>query len=450
MGKLKAIILAAGEGTRMKAKYSKVLHTILGKPIINYVVDAYREAGCDDIVIVAGANMEQLKARIENVSFALQAERKGTGHAVMCAADYIEDGDDILIAYGDSPLITPETVGEIISAHEKSGAAATIVSCMVDDPAGYGRIIRENGSFSCIVEHKDADENQRLVKEINTGLACFSGSLLKEALGLLNNNNSQNEYYLTDVPAILKDRGESVNIYVGNDPMDFYGINDKVQLAEAAKIIKERINENLMLSGVVLWDPQNSYISPDVKIGMGTTILPGTIIEGKCEIGEDCEIGPNTTIKNSTVGNGCIIINSVLNEAQVHNEVKVGPFAYLRPGTVLMDKVKIGDFVEIKKSVIGKGSKASHLAYIGDTEIGENVNFGCGAITVNYDGKNKFKTVIKDNSFVGSNANLIAPVTIEKGGYVTAGSTITDDVPESSLAFGRARQVNKEGRAPKF
>jgi len=450
MAKLKAVILAAGEGTRMKAKYSKVLHTILGKPIVNYVVDAYREAGCDEIIIVAGDNMSQLEEKIEGVSFALQAERRGTGHAIMCATDYIEDGDKVLIAYGDGPLIKAETVKKIIASHEESGAVATLVSCIFDDPTGYGRIIREGGSFLCSVEQRDATEEQRLVKEINTGLACYDGNMLKKALGLLKCDNSQNEYYATDLPAILKDEGQAVNIYTGDDPLDFYGINDKLQLATATEIIKKRVNEALMLSGVMLWDANNTYISPDVRIGMGTCILPGTIIEGNCEIGEDCEIGPNTTIKNSKIGNGCSIINSVLNEAQVHNKVNIGPFAYLRPGAVLMDGVKIGDFVEVKKSVIGKGSKASHLAYIGDAEIGENVNFGCGAITVNYDGKNKFKTIIKDNGFVGSNASLVAPVTVEKGGYVTAGSTITDNVPENSLTFGRARQVNKEGRAPKF
>ena len=450
MGKLKAIILAAGEGTRMKAKYSKVLHSILGKPIINYVVDAYRQAGCDDIIIVAGDNMEQLKGKIEDVSFALQTERKGTGHAVMSAVDYIEDGDTVLIAFGDGPLIKAETVKKVISAHEESKAVGTIVTCIYDNPTGYGRIIRENGSFQRIIEQRDASEEQKLIKEGNAGLACYSGKLLKEGLSLLGCNNAQNEYYITDVPEILKNKGEPVNIYIAEDTLDFSGINDKLQLAEVTQVMKKRINEKLMLEGVMLWDPENTYIAPDVKIGMGTCIKPGTIIEGNCTIGEDCEIGPNTTIKNSTIGNGCHIINSVLDEATVHNKVNIGPFAYLRPGAVLMDEVKIGDFVEVKKSVIGKGSKASHLAYIGDAEIGENVNFGCGAITVNYDGKNKFKTIIKDNGFVGSNASLIAPVTVEKGGYVTAGSTITDDVPENSLTFGRARQVNKEGRAPKF
>ena len=450
MGKLKVIILAAGEGTRMKAKYSKVLHTIFGKPILNYVVDAYREAGCDDIVIVAGDNMEQLKGKVEGAHFALQAERKGTGHAIMCAADYINDDDRVLIAYGDGPLIRAETIKNIILSHEESGAVATLVSCIYDDPTGYGRIIRKDGKFECNVEQRDATEEQKLVKEGNTGVACYNGAMLKPVLGLLKCDNAQNEYYATDLPAILKDEGQLVNIYIAEDSVDFNGINDKLQLASATEIVKKRINERHMLSGVMLWDPKNTYIGPDVKIGKGTCIMPGTIIEGNCIIGEDCEIGPNTAIKNSSIGNSCNVINSILDEATVHNHVNIGPFAYLRPGTELMDNVKIGDFVEVKKSVIGKGSKASHLAYIGDAEIGENVNFGCGAITVNYDGKNKFKTIIKDNGFIGSNASLVAPVTVEKGGYVTAGSTITDNVPENSLTFGRARQVNKEGRAPKF
>ena len=450
MGKLKAVILAAGEGTRMKSAISKVLHPILGKAMINYVVDAYKKGGCDDIVIVAGDNIEALKKAVPNAFFAHQKERLGTGHAVMSAVEFIDDDDTIFVAYGDGPLIRPETVSTIIAAHKEEGADGTIVSCIFDNPFGYGRIIRENGGFSHIVEQRDADENEKLIKEINTGMTCYNGKALKSALTQLKCDNTQKEYYLTDVALILKNEGKAVQIYIGENPMDYYGINDRAQLAEAAAIIKTRKNTELMLSGVSIWDPQNTYISPDVSIGCGSCILPGTIIEGNSSIGEECEIGPGTTIKDSQIGNNCKIINSVLDKAKVHNEVQIGPFAYLRPKAVIMDGAKIGDFVEVKNAVVGKNSKASHLAYIGDAEVGENVNIGCGVITANYDGKHKHKTIIKDNAFVGSNSNLIAPVVVEKGGYVAAGSTITKTVPENCLSVARARQENKEGRAPKL
>jgi len=450
MGKLRALILAAGNSTRMKSKLTKVMHPILGKPMINYVADACKDAGCEEIVIVAGDNMAVLKEAVPTASFAHQKERLGTGHAVMSAASFIGDDDTIFITYGDGPLIRAETIKQIIDSHESAKATATIVSCVFENPFGYGRVIRENSGFAKIVEQRDTNETEKLIKEINTGLACYNGKALKEALKELKNDNSQNEYYLTDVASILKDAGLAVDIYVGDTPLDFYGINDRAQLAEAAAIIKERINKQLMLSGVSIWDPANTYIGPDVSIEQGTCILPNTIIEGVCKIGADCEIGPNTTIKDTTIGDSCTIINSVLNKAEVHNNVSVGPFAYLRPGAVLMDKVKIGDFVEVKNAVIGKGSKASHLAYIGDAEVGENVNFGCGAITVNYNGASKGKTIIKDNAFIGSNSNLVAPVTVEKGGYIGAGSTVTKTVPEGCLTIARARQENKEGRAPKF
>ena len=450
MGKLKALILAAGEGTRMKSKMSKVMHPILGKPMINYVTDACTSAGCEEIIIVAGDNMEVLKEALPTASFAHQKERLGTGHAVMSAAEFIGDDDTIFITYGDVPSIRDETIKQIVAAHEKAKATATIVSCVFDNPFGYGRVIRENGGFSKIVEQRDANETEQLVKEINTGMACYNGKALKDALKELKNDNSQNEYYLTDVSSILKGKGLTVEIYVGDTPLDFYGVNDRAQLAEVIAIVKDRINKQHMLSGVSIWDPANTYIGPDVSIKEGTCILPNTIIEGVCKIGADNEIGPNTTIKNTTIGDNCTITNSVLDKAEIHNSVSVGPFAYLRPRAVLMDNVKIGDFVEVKNAVIGKGSKASHLAYIGDAEIGEKVNFGCGAITVNYNGAKKEMTIIKDNAFIGSNSNLVAPVTVERGGYVGAGSTVTKTVPENCLTIARARQENKEGRAPKF
>ena len=316
---------------------------------------------------------------------------------------------------------------------------------MLDDPTGYGRIIRDNHSFEKIVEQKDATEEEKKVCEINTGVYVFKSADLIESFKELKNDNMQNEYYLTDCLGIMKEKGLNVGIMVAQDDEEFLGINSKLQLAQANKVMKKRINEQHMINGVTIEDPDNTYIGKDVVIKPDTVILPGTVIEGKTEIGTDCVIGPNSRITNSIIKDGVTVQCSVLLSAEVDNYTTIGPFAYLRPNTKIGEHVKIGDFVEIKNSTIDDGTKVSHLTYVGDSDVGKNVNFGCGTVTVNYDGKNKFRTTIGDNAFIGCNTNLIAPVVIKENAFTAAGSTITFDVPEGSLSIARAKQINKPG-----
>ncbi|MCI8804596.1 MAG: bifunctional UDP-N-acetylglucosamine diphosphorylase/glucosamine-1-phosphate N-acetyltransferase GlmU [Clostridiales bacterium] len=447
MNNKKVVVLAAGQGTRMKSKVPKVLHKLLDKKMIDYVIDAAKEAGADEICAVVGHKSAMVKAMIgESVSeFAVQKEQLGTGHAVMQAEKFIGTEGDVLILCGDTPLITAETIKKLFENHKNNENSATVVSVKLKDPTGYGRIIRENHSFLKIVEHKDATEKEREINEINTGVYIFKASDLSESFKELKNDNAQNEYYLTDCLEIIKEKGRRVGVMVARDENEFLGINSKLQLSRAAKVMKRRINEYHMINGVTIEDPDNTYIGKDVSIKPDTVILPGTVIEGKTEIGTDCVIGPNSRITNSIIKDGVTIQSSVLLSAEVDNYTTIGPFAYLRPNSKIGEHVKIGDFVEIKNSTIDDGTKVSHLTYVGDSDVGKNVNFGCGTVTVNYDGKNKFRTTIGDNAFIGCNTNLIAPVTIKDNAFTAAGSTITFDVPEGSLSIARAKQVNKPG-----
>ncbi|QPA30999.1 bifunctional UDP-N-acetylglucosamine diphosphorylase/glucosamine-1-phosphate N-acetyltransferase GlmU [Thermaerobacillus caldiproteolyticus] len=447
MVKRYAVILAAGQGTRMKSKQYKVLHPVCGKPMVQHVVDQVLQLGLEKLVTVVGFGAEQVKAQIGDKSeFAFQQEQLGTAHAVMQASHYLQDEDGVtLVVCGDTPLITAETMKALLEHHLATNAKATILTAVTEDPNGYGRIIRNrDGHVEKIVEHKDATEEERAIKEINTGTYCFDNKSLFEALRNVSNNNVQGEYYLTDVIEILKTKGEIVSAYQAHSFEETIGVNDRIALSRAEKIMRERINRKHMINGVTIIDPEHTYISLEAEIGRDTVIYPGTIIEGKTVIGEDCIIGPHSEIKNCSVGNGTTIRHSVAHDSEIGNDVTIGPFAHIRPSSKISDEVRIGNFVEIKKSTFGKGSKASHLSYIGDAEVGANVNLGCGSITVNYDGKNKYMTKIEDGAFIGCNANLIAPVTIGKGAYVAAGSTITDDVPGNALSIARARQVNKE------
>ncbi|MFV0314536.1 MAG: bifunctional UDP-N-acetylglucosamine diphosphorylase/glucosamine-1-phosphate N-acetyltransferase GlmU [Anaerotignum sp.] len=448
MKNLKAVILAAGEGTRMKSKLPKVLHEVLNKTMIDYVIDTAKGCGAEEVCVVVGHKAEEVKASIkkDGVSFALQSQQKGTGHAVMMAGDFVEADKDILILYGDTPLIQGDTLEKLVAKHRNEDFGATVISASVENPDGYGRIIRdENGNFIKIVEHKDATDAERLVKEINTGIYIFKGVDLKNSLGKLDNNNMQGEYYLPDCLALILNAGGKVGAVVAEDDREFFGVNSRVQLAEATKIMKETINRRHMENGVTLVDPENTYIGVDVKIGMDTIILPGCVLEGDTEIGEDCKIGPNSRISDMRLGNGVVFQTSTGMQSVIGNDTTVGPFAYIRPNSTIGDHVKVGDFVEIKNSNIGNGTKIPHLSYIGDTDAGEKVNFGCGSIMVNYDGKKKHRTVVEDHVFVGCNVNLVAPVTIKAGSYLAAGSTITKDVPEDVLAVARARQQIIEG-----
>jgi len=436
---LKTLILAAGLGKRMKSKYPKVVHPILGKPMIKWVVEIAQNFG--KVGIVLGYKAEMVKQVLpEDVEIFIQKEQLGTGHAVMCAKDFISENDDLLILYGDVPFISKDTLNKLIEEHKNKKNEVTILSAILDNPSGYGRILRiENGKIR-IVEDKDANEEIKKINEINTGIYIFNGNFIKKNLDNLNNKNAQGEYYLTDIISFA----DNISTIVVDDIFEVTGINNRIQLSEIEKEMRKRINRKLMLEGVRIIDPENVYIDPDVQIGRDTIVYPFTFIEGKTVIGEDCEIGPMTRIKDSTIGKNVKVIRSEVEKAIIEDNVSVGPFSRLREGTYLKAKVKIGNFVETKKTTVGENSKAQHLTYLGDTTIGKNVNIGAGTITCNYDGKNKHPTFIDDNSFIGSNSSLVAPVKIGKNSIVGAGSVITDDVPDNSLALGRARQIIKE------
>lgn len=448
-----AVILAAGQGTRMKSKLYKVLHPVCGKPMVQHVLDQVSKLHIDQIVTIIGHGAELVKTQLGDRShYALQAEQLGTAHAVMQAKDLLEGKEGVtIIVCGDTPLIKSETMEALFQHHEKMLSKATILTAWAEDPTGYGRIIRnEQGHVEKIVEHKDATDFEREVKEINTGTYCFDNKALFAALQKVKNDNVQGEYYLPDVIEILKSQGEVVTAYQTDDFEETLGINDRVALAQAEKSMKRRINEVHMRNGVTIIDPDATYIGPDVEIGQDTIILSGTMITGKTKIGSECKIGPNSEIKDCQIGDQTVISHSVAGDSQIGSQVNIGPFAHIRPQSAIQDEVKIGNFVEIKKSTFGKGSKASHLSYIGDAEVGNDVNIGCGSITVNYDGKKKYLTKIGDGVFIGCNSNLVAPVSIEDGAYVAAGSTITRNVPGKALAIARARQENKEDYVQKL
>ena len=439
------IILAAGKGTRMKSKLPKVLHKVCGKPMLEHVIEAARGAGSEREVVVIGSGADEVRERIHDVEFALQAEQLGTGHAVKMAKDKISDVDGtVMILCGDTPLVTSELLNQFIERHEQSKAAATVLTAIMPDATGYGRIVRnQSGTVDKIVEHKDANEDELQIHEVNSGMYCFNTKILFDALDKVTNDNAQGEYYLTDVIGIIRAQGLLIDAFATNAFTQIFGINSRYQLATAERFLRQRKNIELMDSGVTILDPDSTFIDSDVEIGRDTTILPFTYIENGTTIGENCSIGPNCRLQNTKIGNDVTLQFVYAHDAQVDDEVVIGPYVHLRPGTHINRGVKIGNFVEVKNSNIGEGTKLPHLQYIGDSDVGANVNIGCGTVTCNYDGKKKYRTTIGDNVFIGCNTNLVAPVNIGSGAYTAAGSTITQDVPENNLAIGRARQVNK-------
>ena len=443
-----SVILAAGMGTRMKSKMPKVLHKVCGKPLSKWVIDASEAAGADKVCAVVGHKAETVKEVLGDVcKFALQAEQKGTGHAVMQAIDVIKNSKgEVVILNGDTPLITAETINKAIEYHKNNGNQATVITAILDDATGYGRIVRDNdGSVLKIVEQKDASKEEKKINEVNSGMYVFDAQSLVYALDKITPNNAQGEYYLTDTLEILLSAGKKIGGYAISDNDEIRGINDRVQLNEAEKIMQKRINEYHMRNGVTMRNPESVYIEDGVEIGNDTEICQNVTIKSGTKLGSDCVIGSGSMLDRAVIHDGVDVLSSVILESEVDEGTHVGPFAYIRPNCHVGKEVKVGDFVELKNSNIDDGTKISHLTYIGDSDVGKRVNFGCGTVTCNYDGKKKYRTTIGDDCFVGCNTNFVSPINVGDGVYIAAGSTITEDIPENSLSIARARQVNKEG-----
>ncbi len=442
-----AIVLAAGKGTRMGSFLPKVLHKVAGRAMIEYILDSAIFAGANRTIIVVGYGSKYIynhKKIIEKVECVLQKEQKGTGHAVMSVEDKINDDDTtIMVLCGDMPLLKTETLLSLYKQHTKSKAAVTLVTTRSMPDIGYGRVIRYNGKVSRIVEKNDCSNKEIKISEYNCGIYCFEKEKLFFNLKKIRPCNVQKEYYLTDIIDILKKSNEKIETFRINDWNEVRGVNSRIDLADVDKIMRKKITENHMNSGIMIIDPQTTYIDFDVQIGVDSIIYPNTILEGKTIIGKNCKIGPNTMISDTIIGNETIVNMSYAKECVIGNKITIGPFSHLRPNTIVKDEARLGNFVEIKNSTIGKKSKVSHLSYIGDTEIKNGVNVGCGVVTVNYNGTNKNKTLIEQDSFIGCNTNLIAPVTIGNNAFIAAGSTISEDVPPYALGISRCYQKNK-------
>ena len=441
-----AIILAAGSGTRMKSAKPKVAHELLGKPLVRWVVDAAREAGVGTVISVLGHGIDVVRPLVEHdTQVVVQQQRNGTADAVNSAREACEGmTGSMLVLSGDCPLIRPETIAGLARAREEADAAVAVLTMEAENPFGYGRIIRDaQGQVECIVEQKDCTPEQAAVTECNSGFYCFDAQYLFDALNRVSNENAQGEFYLTDVIGIARADGRSVVALCAEDPEECLGINTRLQLSVAAKVMQRRMNTAFMLAGVTMLDSETVWIGPGVTIEQDVELLPQTMLMGKTSVASGSVIGPNTRLTDTVVGHDCVLDETVAVEAVIDDGCHCGPRAYLRPQTRLCEGAKAGTHVEIKKSTIGKGSKVPHLSYIGDTTMGDGVNIGAGSITCNYDGQNKWPTVIGDNTFIGSDTMMVAPVTIGDDALVGAGSVITADVPDGALALGRARQIIK-------
>lgn len=440
-----AIVLAAGKGTRMKSDKCKVMHEVLHKPMIGHIVESLRKANVDRIVVVVGHGAESVKEYLkDSVEYALQEPQLGTGHAAMQAEMLKEEKGDTIILCGDGPCIQSETILKVFEANKDH--ACSVVTAVLEDGARYGRIVRnEKNLVEKIVEAKDCSSEELEIKEINTGIFCFKNELLFEGLKEIKNNNAQNEYYLTDLVEIFNKKGLSVNAMVVDDVDETMGVNDRVDLAKAQKWLKQHVNKKHMMNGVTLIDPDNTYIDTEVSIGVDSVIYPNVHLEGNTVIGNNVTVFPNSYLRNAVIEDGAVIDSSKVVESKVGANSTVGPMSHLRNNTVVASNCRIGNFVEFKNTNFGEGSKCAHLTYVGDSDVGKGVNFGCGVVTVNYDGKNKFRTTIKDGAFIGSNCNLIAPVTIGENALLAAGSTITSSVEDGDMGIARSRQSIKKG-----
>jgi bifunctional UDP-N-acetylglucosamine pyrophosphorylase/glucosamine-1-phosphate N-acetyltransferase len=446
-----AVVLAAGKGTRFNSDLAKVLHRCAGRSLLGHILGALEPLGLGQVVVVVGHQAEDVTAEaaasgIGNLTTALQAEQHGTGHAAQMAVPALDDSiRRVMVLPGDTPLLLSGTLEELLTAADGDHAGA-MLTIELDDPTGYGRVIREDGSVARIVEHRDASEGERAVREVNAGMYVFERDTLTEALGGLDADNAQGEIYLTDVVEGFVSRGARIAAHVA-DADEVAGVNDRRQLADASAVLRRRVLDRLMQEGVTVIDPSTTYVDVDVEVGPDTVVLPNCILEAATTIGERATVGPNCHLVATEVGDDAEVTNTVAKHAVVGPEATVGPFTYLRPGTVLERGSKAGGFVEMKNSTVGEGSKVPHLSYVGDATIGADVNFSAGAITVNYDGTEKHRTTIEDGAFIGCDTMLVAPVTVGHGAFIAAGSTITDDVPADALAIARQRQTNKDGWA---
>jgi len=442
---ISAIILAAGKGERMKTNIPKCAFPILKKPMINYIIDTLKKTKVDNRVIVVGHKKEVFLELLPNETFSVQEEQLGTADAVKSALDKIDSGITIVLP-GDTPLISSTLINKLIDIQIKENNDMTLCTMMLDNPFGYGRIVRTNKKITQIVEEKDATAEEKRIKEVNTGIMVFDNAFLKKAIKKIKNDNAKGEYYLTDIVNFTK----KISNYLLDNPDMLLGINDLYSLSVVEEKLEEDIKKKLLLSGVTIINKNTVTIGPDVEIESGVTIYPNSFIMGKTKICKNSIIGPSSEIYNSIICENVLCRQSVVYDSTISKDATVGPFAHIRMNTIIGEKDRIGNFVEVKNSILGVNTKSSHLSYLGDSEIGNNVNIGCGSITVNYDGKKKSKTIIGNNVFVGCNSNLIAPITIKDDSFIAAGSTITLDVEESDLAIARSKQINKKGYAKKY
>jgi bifunctional UDP-N-acetylglucosamine pyrophosphorylase/glucosamine-1-phosphate N-acetyltransferase len=452
-GTLTALVLAAGQGKRMRSRTIKLLHPVWGRPMLAWAVDAVRALEPARLLVVVGHQGDRVRAALEDEQVAfepvLQDEPRGTGHAVLSARDRLAEATgEVLILNGDLPLLTAGTLRRFVTAHRQAGAALSVLSTELDDPSGYGRMVRDGDRLAAIVEDRDATPEQRAIREINCGVYLVGASDLLERLDGLGTDNAQGEYYLTDIVPAMAAAGLDVQAVLHPDSREVLGVNDRRELAEAAALLGDRKKAALMEAGVTLLDPDRTYIDPRAEIGPDSVIYPNVWIEGACRLGAECQVRPNVHLIDVLAGDRVVLKDAcVIEDSEIGDDSQVGPFAHLRPGTHLSRKVKVGNFVETKKATIGEGSKASHLSYLGDAELGAGVNVGAGTITCNYDGRSKHRTVLEDGVFIGSDTQLVAPVRVGKGAYIGAGSTITRDVPAGSLALSRPAQKVIEGWA---
>jgi len=442
---LNVIILAAGQGTRMKSALPKVLHTLAGQPLLNHVINIARQLSPDCIHVVYGHGGERVRYELDQASikWVEQAEQNGTGHAVELALKHIEDDADVIVLYGDVPLLNPQTLRRLLDETGQLG----VLTAILDDPTGYGRMLRDvQGELVAIVEQRDANEEQKAIHEINTGILAGKAGLLKKLLAQVDNGNDQGELYLTDIVALAHQEGIKIDSLQTDSEIEIAGINDRSQLARMERAKQTMIAEQLMLQGVTLYDPARLDVRGDLVCGRDVVIDINCVAEGRVELMDGVQIGPNVCLKDCTIGENTVIkANCVIEGATIGSHVIIGPFARLRPGTSLSDEVHIGNFVEIKNSQVGEQSKVNHLTYVGDSEIGKRVNIGAGTITCNYDGANKHKTIIDDDAFVGSGTELVAPIRVGQGATIGAGSTLTKDVPENELTIERGQQKSIAG-----